>query len=379
MERAIEQAASGYNVYRSYDEPGGIRDELYEFAKKNAGFVKLAVIGHTIQGREIIALKVTQGAKGSRTASARRPCTCPTSTRASGSRSRSTGRFMHWIMDQRKAGNPEIVALLKSTELWFVIIANPDGYQYTFDHERLWRQNLRDNDGDGVDHRCRRRRPEPELRRALELRQRGFLGSSSSDTYRGTAARSEPETEAAAGLIDRIKPKFLVNFHSYGPLILYPQGWQIRSPDADNPIYIALAGTDANPGIPGFDPASSSDELYVTNGETTDYAETSVGAISFTPELERGLRRLRLRLPRRRGADPGGVPEDPCVRSRHRQVGRAPGKPGRTSGPPCSRSTSRRPRSIPRTAPLRCSISPSTSHTAIPRRSASSRSGVWGR
>ena len=39
--------------------------------------------------------------------------------------------------------------MLKNRELWFVIVANPDGYQYTFDVERLWRKNLRDNDGNG--------------------------------------------------------------------------------------------------------------------------------------------------------------------------------------------------------------------------------------
>ena len=48
--------------------------------------------------------------------------------------------------------------MLKTRELWFVVVSNPDGYQYTFDHERLWRKNLRDNNGnnqvdagDGVD------------------------------------------------------------------------------------------------------------------------------------------------------------------------------------------------------------------------------------
>ena len=63
-ERAVEQAAAGFTVWRSWDQRGGIRDELYDIAKKNAGFVKLEVLGTTSQGREIIALKVTQGAKG---------------------------------------------------------------------------------------------------------------------------------------------------------------------------------------------------------------------------------------------------------------------------------------------------------------------------
>jgi hypothetical protein len=34
--------------------------------------------------------------------------------------------------------------LLAANELWFVLVANPDGYQYTFDHERFWRKNLRE-------------------------------------------------------------------------------------------------------------------------------------------------------------------------------------------------------------------------------------------
>src|SRR5262245_9669986 len=61
---AAAQAASGYTVWRSWDQPGGIRDELYSVAQQFSGFAKLEVIGRTIQGREIIALKVTQGAKG---------------------------------------------------------------------------------------------------------------------------------------------------------------------------------------------------------------------------------------------------------------------------------------------------------------------------
>src|SRR5215204_7283290 len=61
-QQADAMAVGGFNVYRSYDEAGGIRDELYALARRYPAIVKLVVIGHTLQGREIIALKVTKNA-----------------------------------------------------------------------------------------------------------------------------------------------------------------------------------------------------------------------------------------------------------------------------------------------------------------------------
>ena len=75
-----------------YDEPDGIRDQLYAAARRNPQPVKLEVLGHTGQGREIIAVKLTQGAQATgRQASGRALQAAPPSTRVNGSRPRSTG------------------------------------------------------------------------------------------------------------------------------------------------------------------------------------------------------------------------------------------------------------------------------------------------
>ena len=56
---------------------------------------------------------------------------------------------MNWYIDGWNDGNKEVRRVLRRTELWFVLVANPDGYEYTFDVDRLWRKNLRINDDDG--------------------------------------------------------------------------------------------------------------------------------------------------------------------------------------------------------------------------------------
>ena len=68
-----EQAANGFTVWRSYDEAGGIRDQLYAVARNNPQLVKLEVLGHTGQGREIIAVKLTRVARSSRAYASSRP------------------------------------------------------------------------------------------------------------------------------------------------------------------------------------------------------------------------------------------------------------------------------------------------------------------
>jgi hypothetical protein len=286
-QRAAFQAAGGFTVYRSYDEPGGIRDELYALARQNPQLVKLEVLGETSQGREYIALKLTQAARD--VPDGTRPAVLYAATHHAREwiSTEVDRRLLHWYVDQWRANNKSIRRLLKDTELWFVVVHNPDGYQYTFDTERLWRKNLRDNDENGIINGSDGVDPNRNYPEHWNYDDEGSSSQFSSETYRGSAPASEPETQALMSLMERVPFKFAISYHSFGPLLLYPQGWQVQTPSADDPIYVALTGTDDNPAVAGFDPGVSAD-LYTTNGEFTDWAHAQVGTLGWTPELEEG-------------------------------------------------------------------------------------------
>ena len=287
-EFAAEQAVAGFTVWRSFDEPGGIRDQLYAAAAANPQLVKLEVLGHTGQGREIIAVKLTQGARG--TPDGARPAVLYSSTQHAREwiSPEVNRRLMNHYIDRWRANDRAVRKLLQSTELWFILVANPDGYQYTFEHERLWRKNLRDNNGDGQTQVGDGVDPNRNFPNHWGWDDEGSSGIQSSDTYRGPAPMSEPETQAMVGLLDRIGFAFQVNWHSAGQWLLYAEGWQTSTPTADDPIYYAMSGNLDAPAIADFHPGLSSDVLYVTNGETTDYAHAVTGALAWTPELSEG-------------------------------------------------------------------------------------------
>jgi hypothetical protein len=278
------QAAAGFDVFRSYSEPGGIKDELLATASEHSDIVKPVIIGETVNGQEILVLKVTKDANERR--DGRRPAVLYASAQHAREwiTPEMTRRLLHYVLDNYGT-DPEITELVDTTELWFAPVLNPDGYDFTFtEGNRLWRKNLRDNNGDGaftigdgVD-----------LNRNFSTKwgydNEGSSIDHASDTYRGTGPNSEPETQALDNLFRHREFEFFINYHSAAELLLYGIGWQVSTPSPDDIIYQAMVGTDENPAIPGYDPDISA-ELYTTNGDTDTHATVRYGTLGFTPEM----------------------------------------------------------------------------------------------
>ncbi|WP_231123569.1 M14 family metallopeptidase [Nocardioides sambongensis] len=291
-QRATRAEANGYEVWRPYSGRGGLEREFRTLAQRNRQITKLVSIGRTVQGQDIVALKVTKNAR--RTKDGRRPTVVYLSAQHAREwiTPEMTRRLANYVIDGYYEDR-SIRALLKSTELWFVPVANPDGYDFTFEPgQRLWRKNLRDNNGDGqiapgdgVD-----------LNRNWPTKwgydNEGSSPNPGSETYRGPGPASEPETKALDRFMRRISPEFFVNYHSAAELLLYGTGWQVATPTPDDVIYEAMAGDDEEPAIPGYDPDISA-ELYTTNGDTDTDLTERYGVLGFTPRCRPASRRPR--------------------------------------------------------------------------------------
>ncbi|RJK96538.1 zinc carboxypeptidase [Vallicoccus soli] len=277
-------AAAGDGVFRPYSGPGGLAEELRAQARAHPGIAELVTIGRTVQGKPILAVKVTKGARAVRDGS--RPATVYLG--AQHAREWITPEMVRRLLDDVLDGyatDRSLRRLVDTNELWFIPVGNPDGYDFTFtEGNRLWRKNLRDNDengvttvGDGVD-----------LNRNFETKwgydDEGSSPNPASDTYRGPSPGSEPETQSLNRLFARITPEFLVNYHSAAELLLHGVGWQVATPTPDDVLYQAMVGDDDDPAVPGYDPDISA-ELYTTNGDTDTHVQEAYGTLGFTPEM----------------------------------------------------------------------------------------------
>lgn len=63
---AARTEAAGDGVFRPYSGKGGLQEEILRTAQENPGLTKVVSIGKTVQGKDILALKVTKNAKKTR-------------------------------------------------------------------------------------------------------------------------------------------------------------------------------------------------------------------------------------------------------------------------------------------------------------------------
>ncbi|WP_019885347.1 M14 family metallopeptidase [Streptomyces purpureus] len=278
-------AAAGDGVFRPYGGPGGLKQEILATAQAHPGLTKAVSIGKTVKGQDILALKVSKGAKTTKDG------TKPATLYLSNQHAREwitpemTRRLLHHYLAQY-GKDPRITKIVDTTELWFVLSVNPDGYDHTHASgaNRQWRKNLRDNNGDG--------RITPgdgvDLNRNFSYKwgydNEGSSPDPADETYRGTGPMSEPETRALDAFQKRIGFQYGVNYHSAAQLILYGVGWQVATDTPDDIALKALAGTPQKPAVPGYRPQVSS-ELYTTNGEADGHAANVNGMQMFTPEM----------------------------------------------------------------------------------------------
>jgi hypothetical protein len=183
--------------------------------------------------------------------------------------------------------DPVLTSLVNGRSIWIVPILNPDGHVFVEQNSGgqsafWWRKNRRNNGNGsfGVD-----------LNRNYSYRwgwdDIGSSPATSSETYRGTAPFSEPETAAFRDFVNAHAFTIAASIHSYGELFLFPWGYdELDTPDHE--VFDAIGDSvSAQNGYLSGNPKSGA--IYLTNGEFGDwmYGDTSSrpAAFGFTFEV----------------------------------------------------------------------------------------------
>ncbi|KAI8847890.1 hypothetical protein BC829DRAFT_231388 [Chytridium lagenaria] len=177
--------------------------------------------------------------------------------------------------------DPVVKSYLQKVQFVITPMQNPDGYVYTFTTNRLWRKNRRLNSGGtyGVD-----------LNRNWDEHW-GAAGASStpsSDTYKGTAPFSEPETKSVSNYILSFPNRLAgIDFHSYSQLVLRSWGW--TSTLSKNEAILKKLGDGMSTAIRAISGKTYTSQtgasLYPAAGATDDWMTTKASMTGYTIEL----------------------------------------------------------------------------------------------
>ena len=285
------------DAYHSYQEVG---QALKDYEKQYPGLCERVSLGKSSQGREIWALRISEGANennrnekpgvvitGCHHAREWMTVEVPLNT----ARELLEG---YSSSDQGKER-------LQKGEIWVVPLVNPDGYEYSRNHNNMWRKTRSKvettmdgepiksvgvdpnrNYDDGVRAHKALYRPDYDKPRVTQDDFEQGNDDPRTDVYRGPKGASEPEVQALLRLeLGNENIKGVLDYHSYGETVMYPWGYTHRKPKGAKQLHEMAQEFNKAAGY-GIK-VQQSVGMYATGGSSNDIHQAN-GIIGFTLE-----------------------------------------------------------------------------------------------
>jgi hypothetical protein len=264
-----------------YLNPDGVQARLEQLAAEYPDLVRLEGFGTSHEGRPLVAAVVQRGSGESR----------PTVffNGMHHAREVMTTEVVMSILEElvsEASHDPEIGRWLQRYRIVIVPQVNPDGNERVHMGQRFWRKNAWPEAESarvtGVD----LNRNYPALWGACN----GSSGQRSSDTYRGPAPASEPETRAVMDLVGKYRPILAISYHAFSELIVFPYGCRGQQNQARglfeevaaqiNAGVVNDRGLSARYGV-----GTAPELLYNADGSDLDWQWDVYGVLAFTLEI----------------------------------------------------------------------------------------------
>ena len=238
----------------------------------------LSYIGQTIQGRNIPMITLsTGGAPGEKPG-----FYIQAAVHAREWLANAATMYITNALCEGYGNDEQITNILDAVNIFIVPTVNIDGYIYSWEVNRFWRKNRRDNGGGSFGVDLNRNHDGPEGTWGTT----GISFNPNSDIYPGAAPFSEPETRATVDFVRDPVNRIMATFdmHTYGRLILWPWGhvaidlpeeYYEQFRDLGNDLMLAVEAVNGEiyVSIPAYD-------LYPASGTMTDFPFAASGGVN---------------------------------------------------------------------------------------------------
>ncbi|XP_077966846.1 carboxypeptidase B-like [Styela clava] len=267
-----------YEKYHSFSE---ISNWIDEFVSMNSALVGVTNIGKSYEGRDIRSVKVSTGAGrlafvincGLHAREWVTPATCMYTIKL--------------LLTSRYGIDDAVTNVMNQVDIYFIPVSNPDGYEYTWTTDRMWRKTRSAANSD-----CLTKCYGVDPNRNWDNHWNSPGGSSTtccSDTFRGPAPFSEVEVYSQKQFVMGIpNVRAYIDVHAYSQYWMYPYGWsETPTKDATKLEQVGQDSIDAIRAVHGkiYETGSIANVIYVATGSSADYFYEEGITCSFAAEL----------------------------------------------------------------------------------------------